>query len=107
MKHQPLPLYILDANTYFYSSTKQKYSQEFAFCLQVSSGSSSFHPQSKDLKFWLTGDSKMPSKVHLSMNGRLSLCVSPVIDWRPVLVLPRLSPQCQLGSAAKLHDPRW
>ena len=40
----------------------------------------------------LIGDSKLPVGVNVSVNGCLSLCVSPVIVWRPVQGVPRLSP---------------
>ncbi len=52
----------------------------------VFSGCSGFHPQSKDMQVRLTGDSKLP--VGVSVNGCLSLCVSPVIDWGPIQGVP-------------------
>jgi len=40
----------------------------------------------------LIGDSKLSISVNVSVNGCLSLCVSPVIVWRPVQGVPCLSP---------------
>lgn len=50
----------------------------------VSSGYSCVLPQSKDIQVRLIGDSKLPIGVIVSVTGCLSLCVSPVIEWRPV-----------------------
>lgn len=35
-------------------------------------------------KVRLSGDSKLPVDINMSVNGCLSLCVSPVIHWRHV-----------------------
>lgn len=43
-----------------------------------------FLPQSKDMQVRLIGDPKLPVDVNVSMNGFLSLPVSPVIDYQPV-----------------------
>jgi len=40
-----------------------------------------FPPQSKDMQVRLIGDSKLPIGVKASMNGCLSLSVSPAIVW--------------------------
>ena len=53
-----------------------------------------FLPQSKHMQngTWLNGYSKLTIGVTVSVNGCLSLCVGPVIDWWPVQGVPRLSP---------------
>lgn len=38
------------------------------------------------------GGTKLPVGVTVSLNGCLSVCVNPVIDWRPVQGEPRLLP---------------
>ena len=58
----------------------------------------------KTCSLGLIGDSKLPVGVSESVNGCLSLCVSPVTDWRPVQGVPRLRPM-QLGSAPAPRDP--
>ena len=40
----------------------------------------------------LTGTSKLPVRVNVSVNGCLPLCVSPVINWRPSQGASCLSP---------------
>ena len=61
----------------------------------VLSGYSGFLPPSKNMHVRLIGDSKLTLGVSVCMCGCLSLCV-PVMDWRPVQGVPRLSP-----------DDRW
>ena len=69
---------------------------EFAYSPHVHVGSlsgySGFLSQSKDTQVnRLIGDSKLSIGVNVSVNGCLSLCVSPVIVWRPVQGVLRLS----------------
>lgn len=45
------------------------------------------------MQVWLIADSE---NAHAIVNGP-SLCVSSVIDWRPVSGVTRLSTQCQWG----------
>ena len=40
----------------------------------------------------LIGDSKLPIGVNVSVDGRLSLYVSPVMNWRPVQGDPAFAP---------------
>ncbi len=58
----------------------------------VLSGYSSFLPQSKDMQFRLIGDSKLPVGVNVSVNGCLSLYVSPAVNWRLVQGVPHPHP---------------
>ncbi len=51
---------------------------------------SGFLPQSKDMQVRLTGDSKLPVGVNVSVNR--SLYISPVIDWQPVQGVHHLLP---------------
>ncbi len=46
----------------------------------VPSGNASVLPQSKDMQATLTGDSKLPVGVNVSMNGCFSLYVSHVVN---------------------------
>lgn len=39
------------------------------------------------------GYSKLTVGVSASVNGCLSLCVGPAIDWQPIQVVPHLSPK--------------
>ncbi len=48
-----------------------------------------FLPQSKDVQVRLLGDFKLPLGVNVSLNGCLSICVSPV-------TCPGSLTQCQL-----------
>ncbi len=70
----------------------------------VFSGYSSFLPQSKDMQVRLTGDSKFPVGVNMSVSGCLSLYVGPMTDLRPVQSVPHRSPQCQLGAWPPVKD---
>lgn len=45
-------------------------------------------PQSKDMQVRLIGDSKLA----VGVNGCLSSCISPVMDWQPVQGVLHLSP---------------
>ena len=53
---------------------------------------SSHSPKTCKMGTRLIGYSKLTIGVTVSVNGCLSLCVGPVIDWRPVQGVPRLSP---------------
>ena len=56
---------------------------------------SGFLPPSKNMLVRVFDDSKLSLGVSVSVNGclsRLSLC-GPVMDWRPVQGVPRLSPE--------------
>ncbi len=55
--------------------------------------------KSRDMQVRLTGGSKLPVGVNVSVNGCLSLCVSPVTAWRPVQGGPHLSPKLGLVPA--------
>ena len=60
----------------------------------VLSGYSGFLPPSKNMHVRLIDDSKLSLGVSVSVHGclsHLSLC-GPVMDWRPGLGVPRLSP---------------
>ncbi len=50
----------------------------------VPSGYSGFPPLSKDMQIRLIGDSKLPAGVNVSVNGCLSLYVSPAMNRRLV-----------------------
>lgn len=51
------------------------------------------HLQSKDMHgVRIISDSKLTVGGSVSMNGCLSLCISPVTDWHPVTSVPRLLP---------------
>ena len=53
----------------------------------------------------LTGDSKLSLGVSVSVClSRLSLC-DPVMDWRPVQGVPRLSPDDRWDKAPAPRDP--
>ena len=54
----------------------------------VYSGCSGFLPHSKNKQVRWIVDSKLPVGVNVSVNGCLSLCVSPAIVWRPVQGVP-------------------
>ncbi len=64
---------------------------------------------SKDMQFRLIGDSKMPLSVDVNVSGCLSLYVSPVIDWQPVQVVTRLSPNVSSEpiQPPTIHDKRY
>ena len=75
----------------------------------VLSGYSGFLPPSKNMHVRLIGDTKLSLGVSVSMCGCcigclscLSLC-GPVMDWRPVQGIPRLSPDDRWDS---LQPPR-
>ena len=70
---------------------------------RVSSGFSSFLPQSKDMHVWLVGGSKLPVGVIVSVHGCSSMC-GPVMDWRPVQVNPCLSPEENWAGSSR---PLW
>ena len=53
----------------------------------------------------LIGDSKLPVGVNVSVSGCLSLYVGPVIDWRPVQGVPRLSPNASWDWLQHPRDP--
>ena len=78
---------------------------EFACSPRVSvgffSGFSGFLSQSKDMQVRFIVDSKLPVGVNVSVNGCLSLCVSPVIVWRPVHGVPRLRPMSAVDNGWK------
>ena len=64
-----------------------------------------FPPQSKDMQVRLTGDSKLTVGVNVSVNGCLCLCVSPVMTWRLVQGVPRLSPVVSWDRLQLACDP--
>jgi len=64
---------------------------EFA-CSPRVSVASSHSPKTCRLGTRLIGNSKLSVGVNVSVNGCLSLCVSPAIVWRPVQGVPCLSP---------------
>ena len=53
----------------------------------------------------LTGDSKLTVGVNVSVNGCLCLCVSPVMTWRLVQGVPRLSPVVSWDRLQLACDP--
>ncbi len=62
---------------------------------------SDFLPQSQDMQVRLIGDSKLPVGVNVSVNGCLSLYVSPVRNWQLVQGEPRPCPMSAgIGSSA-------
>ena len=67
----------------------------------VLSGYSGFLPLSKNMHVRLNGDSKLSLGVSVSVC--LSLC-GPVMDWRPVQGVPRLSPDDRWD---RLQTPRY
>ena len=73
----------------------------------VLSGYSGFLPPSKNMHVRLIGDSKLSLEVSVSVCGclfRLSLC-GPVMDWRPVQGVPRLSPDDRWDRLQLPRDP--
>jgi len=59
----------------------------------------------KNMHVRLTGDSKLSLGVSVSVClSRLSLC-DPVMDWRPVQGVPRLSPDDRWDKAPAPRDP--
>ena len=58
----------------------------------VFTGYSGFLSQSKDMQVRFIVDSKLPVGVNVTVNGCLSLCVSPVIVLRPVKGVRQPSP---------------
>jgi len=54
----------------------------------------------------LIGDSKLSVGVNVSVNGCLSLCVSPVIVWWPVQGEPCLSPSVSWDRLQHPRDPQ-
>ncbi len=58
----------------------------------VPSGYPSFLPQPKDKQVRLIGDFKLPVGVNVSVNGCLSLYVSPVMNRQLVQCQPGLAP---------------
>merc|ERR1712035_59525 len=74
----------------------------------VLSGYSGFLPQSKDMQVGdrLIGDSKLTVGVNVSMNGCLSLRVSPATVWRPVQGVPCLSPNVSWDRLQPPRDPQ-
>ena len=73
----------------------------------VLSGYSSFLPPSKNMHVRLIDDSKLSLGVSVSVNGclsRLSLR-GPVMDWRPVQGVPRLSPNDHWDRLQPPRDP--
>lgn len=74
----------------------------FRTCKLVLRGVSEFYctasPMARSLG--LTGNSKLPVGVNMSVNGCLCPCVSPVIDCRPVQCVPPTLAKCQLGTTS-------
>ena len=73
----------------------------------VLSGYSVFLPLSKNMHVRLIGDSKLSLGVKVSVCGclsRLSLC-GPVMDWRPVQGVSRLSPDDHWDKLQPPRDP--
>ena len=73
----------------------------------VLSGYSGFLPPSKIMHVRLIGDSKLSLGVSVSVCGclsPLSLC-GPVMDWRPVQGVPRLSPEDCWDRVQPPRDP--
>jgi len=69
-----------------------KKKNRFQVQLLVLAGYSGFLPPSKNMHVRLTGDSKIVLGSECErVCGCLSLC-GPVMDWRPVQGVPRLSP---------------
>ena len=54
---------------------------------------SSHSPKTCKTGVRLTGDSKLPVGVNVSVNGCSSLYVSPVMNWQLVQGVPRLHPK--------------
>lgn len=73
------------------------------YSVWVLSGYSSFLPQSKEMCNWdnrLIGDSKLVIGVPMSVNGCLSIFVSPLADWQPIQAVPCLCPMAAgIGSS--------
>ena len=70
-------------------------------------GYSGFLPPSRNMHVRLIGVSKLSLGVSVSVCGclsRLSLC-GPVMDWRPVQVAPRLSPDDRWDALQPPRDP--
>lgn len=66
---------------------------------------STFLPQFNDMHVRLVGDSESVVGVHVSLNGCLALCVSPVLSWR---LVPACCPISAGTSSSHLPlDPRW
>ena len=73
----------------------------------VLSGCSGFLPPSKNMHVRLIGVSKLSLGLSVSVHGclpRLSLC-GPVMDWRPVQGVPRLSPDDRWDRLQPPRDP--
>lgn len=60
-------------------------------------------PQSKNMRIRSTG-SKLFMCVNVSVSGCLSLCFSPVKDWRPVQDVYRVSPKVSCYWLQLTHD---
>ncbi|XP_078026211.1 uncharacterized protein LOC117258684 isoform X1 [Epinephelus lanceolatus] len=67
---------------------------------------SSHSPKTCRLGTRLIDNSKLSVGVNVSVNGCLSLCVSPVIVWRPVQVVPCLSPDVSWDRLQPPRDPQ-
>ena len=67
---------------------------------------SSHSPKTCRLGTRLIGDSKLSVGVNVSVNGCLSLCVSPAIVWRPVQGVPCLSPDVSWDRLQPPRDPQ-
>lgn len=50
-----------------------------------------FFPTAKHMQLRLTGYSILLTEVNVSVNGGLSFCVRPVIEWQPAQCVPRLT----------------
>ncbi len=64
---------------------------------------SSHNPKNTQVR--LTGDSKLPVNVNVSVSSLQSLYVSRVTDWRPVQGAPRLSPSASWDCLQHPCDP--
>ncbi len=77
----------------------------FLVSVWVPSGSSGLLPRSKDMQVRLIGDSKSPVGVNVSVNGCLSLYVSPVMNWRLVQDVPCPCPMSAGIGSSPHSDP--
>merc|ERR1711980_625 len=67
---------------------------------------SSHSPKTCNLGTRLIDYSKLSIGVNVSVNGCLSLCVSPAIVWRPVQGVPCLSPNVSWDRLQPPRDPQ-